>query len=347
MEKIYFNLANALEVESILSHLKNNKIKFTYDSAANYLTIRMHDKSKLSTVKYILKEINADLNIDKDDYDKDDFGVIIIDDRIREHNIFNFNEFNNLLLEKSTLTYLGVPNEVMKPIQRDLAIADDANWEKVKYIYEIKEYFKKGIKSLFLQIRKNSISVIVCNPTPKDIEFFIDYYRYNDDDWSGSWTKSKRYFTSYTQAYNSFLGGSNIYKLDGDFSILRQPRRKAIKKEQSFIEFNTTFKKEFLKNFDAILKRITGAKFKDAKGKIGEKAKQIAIENNMLIQSLDNPMEGPNGLSILDEFIYNFEEEYSEFFTERLDIQELCEYFTREKVLTMLMYYIYTGKKMN
>ena len=39
MEKIYFNLANALDVESILSNLKNNKVKFTYDSNKNFLTI--------------------------------------------------------------------------------------------------------------------------------------------------------------------------------------------------------------------------------------------------------------------------------------------------------------------
>lgn len=346
MEKIYFNLANALDVESILSNLKNNKVKFTYDSNKNYLTIRMHDKSKLTVVKYILKGINANFDVDDSDIEKDDFGVILINDRIKENILLTtFNEFLNE--EKSTITYLGVPSEVMKPLQKDLALPADAKWDKLKYKYEIKKYLREGTKSLFLQINKHSISAIACYPTIKGIEFFIDQYKYIDDDWSGTFIKRQRIYTTYTQALNNFTSKSDIYKLDGDFSVIKQARRNALEKEKSFIEFTDKFKRDFIKMFDAILKRITGAKFKDAKGKIGEKAKRIAIENDMLIQSLDNPMEGPNGLSILDEFLYNFEEAYTEYFDERLDIQELTEYFSRDKVMTMLMYFIYKGKIMN
>ena len=68
------------------------------------------------------------------------------------------------------------------------------------------------------------------------------------------------------------------------------------------------------------------------------------MENSLLIKGLDNPLSGPNGLSILDEFLYQFEDAYSEYFEERIDIQELGEYFTKEKLMTMFMYYIYTGK---
>lgn len=346
MEKIYFNLANALDVESILSNLKNNKVKFTYDRYNNYLTIRMNDKSKLTVIKYILKEINANFDVDQNDIEKDDFGVIIVNDKIKENILLtSFNKFLNE--EKSTLTYLGVPSEVMKPLQKDLALSDDAKWDKLKYKYEIKKFLREGVKSLFLQINKHNISAIACYPTIKGIEFFIDQYKYIDDDWSGSFIKRQRIYTTYTQALKNFNSKSDIYKLDGDFSVIKQARRNAIEKEKSFIEFTDNFKREFIKKFDAILKRITGAKFKDAKGKIGEKAKQIAIENDMLIKSLDNPMEGPNGLSILDEFLYKFEDIYSEYFDERLDIQELTEYFSRDKVMTMLMYFIYKGKIMN
>lgn len=349
MEKIYFNLANALEIEDILSHLKNNKVKFTYDRQSNYLTIRMHDKSKLTVVKYILNGVNANFDVNEGENEKDDFGVIIISDKIRESNIFiNFNDFinENILLEKSTLTYLGVPNEVMKPLQKDLALSDDAKWEKVNYKYEVDNFLKKGIKSLFIQINSYTISAIACYPTIKGVEYFIDVYKYVDDDWEGKFIKKQRLYTSYTQILKNIIMKSNIYRLNGDFSVIKQIRRNAIRKEKDFLIFTDIFKKEFLKKFDAILKRITGAKFKDAKGKIGEKAKQIAIENHMFIQSLENPMEGPNGLSILDEFLYKFEDAYSEYFTERLDIQELCEYFSREKVMTMLMYYILHEKMM-
>jgi len=70
----------------------------------------------------------------------------------------------------------------------------------------------------------------------------------------------------------------------------------------------------------------------------------VEKENKMIISGLDNPLKGPNSLSIMDEFIYQFEEEYSKFFDERLDIQELCDLFTREKVLTSFMLYVYSGK---
>lgn len=350
VEKIYFSLANALDVNKFLDFFKNNKIKYTYDNGSNYLTIRLHDKSKLSIIKDILKRLEADMRSNEDEHEKGDYGVILIDERILENNkVLMFNDFINegLILEKSSLTALGVPTDVMKSIQKDLALSSDAKWEKINHKYEIDSFLKRGIKSLFLQININAISVIVCYPTIKGIEFFVDRYKYVDDDWTGGYTKSKRVFPSYTQTMFQILPKSNIYRLEDDFSIIKQVKRQAIRKETQFNEFTEKFKKEFLKKFDAILKRITGAKFKDAKGKIAEKAKQIALENKMLIQSLDNPLEGPNGLSIMDEFLYQFEEEYSEFFSERLDLQELCEYFTRDKVFTMLMYYIYTGKKMN
>ena len=68
------------------------------------------------------------------------------------------------------------------------------------------------------------------------------------------------------------------------------------------------------------------------------------MENQMMISGLDDPLSGPNSLTILDEFITQFEEAYSEFFGERLDIQELSKHFTREKIMTSFMYFIYTGK---
>ena len=112
------------------------------------------------------------------------------------------------------------------------------------------------------------------------------------------------------------------------------------------MEFTEKFKKDFLKDFDSILKRIVGSKFKDAKQEIRDKAKQIEIENQMMISGLDDPLAGPNSLTILDEFITQFEEEYSDFFGERLDIQELSKHFTREKMMTSFMYYIYTSRIM-
>ena len=135
-----------------------------------------------------------------------------------------------------------------------------------------------------------------------------------------------------------------LYHLISPFSLIRQPKRKSIKKEKSFAEFTENFKKDFLKNFDSILKRIVGSRYKDAKKEIQDKARQMEMENKMMLSGLDDPLEGPNSLTLLDQFLTEFEEAYSDFFGERLDIQELSKHFTREKIMTSFMYFIYTGK---
>ena len=265
------------------------------------------------------------------------------------HTIKKYDEFlnENLITEKSSLTALGVPSNVMKSIQKDLALPSNTQWEKIDYKYLIDDYLKKGNKSLFLQLSVNAIKIIVCYPSIKGTEFFVDEYKYENVDWSGDYTKRKRLFTTYTKTLNEIRPKSNIYKLVGDFSIDKQSKRKMLKQDEEFEKFNEIFKKEFINKFDYILKKITGANFKDVKNKITDKAKQIAIENDMLIKSLDNPLEGINGLSIMDEFILQFEDAYSEKLDDQVTIHDLVDIFTREKVMTMLMYYIKSGKTMN
>ena len=265
--------------------------------------------------------------------------------------ITKFNEYNllqeSLILEKSSLTALGVPREVMQPIQRDLALSPAAEWEKMNHKKDIIDYLRKGDKNLFIQVAIDGIKIFGSYPSIKGVTYFIDYYIYKDDDWAGEFQKHKREYKTLTQLAIDIEPRTNIYRLKGDFEINKQPKRKMIKKEKSFIEFSERFKTDFLQQFDKILKRITGTNFKKAKEKITDKAKKIAVENNLLIKSLDNPLNGPNGLSILDEFLYKFEDTYSEYFDERIDIQELANYFTYEKIMTMFMYFIYTGKILN
>jgi hypothetical protein len=255
----------------------------------------------------------------------------------------NYN-FVELILEKSSLTKLGVPREVMQPIQRDLALSPDAEWEKMEHKKDVVDYLRKGDKNLFIQIGIDDIKVIVSYPSLKGTQYFVDNYIYRDTEWAGEYEKLKREFKSLTQIVVDIEPRKNIYRLKGDFAINKQAQRELIRKEKSFMNFSDKFKTDFLKKFDKILKRISGTNFKKAKEKVTDKAKKIAFENDILIKSLDNPLSGPNGLSILDEFLYQFEDEYSKYFEERIDIQELAKYFTIDKVMTMFMYYIYTGK---
>ena len=287
---------------------------------------KFYNSNDLRTVKNLIS--NKDIEVPT--YEPKNF--------VREN--YNY----NLILEKSSLTKLGVPKEVMQPIQRDLALSPDVEWEKMEHKKDIVDYLRKGDKNLFIQIGVDDIKVIGSYPSPKGTQYFVDYYIYRDTEWAGEYEKLKRQYKSLTQTVIDFEPEKNIYRLVGDYSTTKQAQRELIRKEKSFMNFTDKFKTDFLKKFDKILKRISGTNFKKAKEKVSDKAKKIAMENQILIKSLDNPLSGPNGLSILDEFLYQFEDEYSNYFEERIDIQELAKYFTVEKLMTMFMYYIYTGK---
>lgn len=262
---------------------------------------------------------------------------------IRENMITKLNDY--LILEKSSLTALGVPKEVMQGIQKDLAIPVDATWDRIKLKKDVTDIISNEKEFLIIQIGIDSISVFVSYEVNGDRTYFIDTYLMKDEqDWGGGYDKQPRRNLSKSQFITLIEPKMMIYKLNGKFSYRKQGNRRVIKKEKDFEVFTENFKKDFLKNFDAILKRIVGQNYKDAKDEVLVKAKQIEKENRMIISGLDNPLKGPNSLTIMDEFIYQFEEEYSKYFDERLDIQELSELFTREKVMTSFMLYVYSGK---
>lgn len=252
-----------------------------------------------------------------------------------------------LLLEVSSLTKFGVPKEVMQPIQRDFAIPENAEWDRLPLKRDVVDLMRKKQKNLILQIAMDSIKIFVSYPFRGENSYIIDRYLLDDEaGWSGKYIKDKREAVSLTQLLSEVEAKSLLYYLLDDFSIARQNIRQLKKKNIGFTEFTNNFKKEFLHNFNNILKRIVGNKYDDAKDEINAKAKRIEIENNMIISGLDSTIEGPNSLSILDEFIIQFEDAYSDFFSEHLNIQELSEHFTREKVLTMFMLFIYNGRLM-
>ncbi len=254
---------------------------------------------------------------------------------------------NELLLEKSSLNKLGVPREVMQPLQKDFAIPANAEWEKIELKSEVENILRKGTKEFILQITKDSIIAFVSYPSARETKYFIDSYILVEDSWNGEYVKQDREDVSLTQLLYHIESRTALYHLKSDFSLIKQGKRKLIKKEKSFDKFTSEFKKDFLSKFDSILKRIVGSKYNDAKQEIRDKARQIEMENKMMLSGLDDPLSGPNSLTILDEFLMQFEDAYSEFFGERLDIQELSNYFTYEKILTSFMYFIYTGRLLN
>ncbi|MFW6226020.1 MAG: hypothetical protein ACOC3V_03600 [bacterium] len=263
---------------------------------------------------------------------------------MEKYNFIKTFESFKLLLEKSSLTRLGVPNYIMKSIQKDFAIPPDAQWNKVGLKSDAKEILREGDKELLIQISLQSIKVFVTYEKNNEKMFFLDNYIYREGAWGGEYEKQQREYLTMTQMFYKIKSDSLIYHFQDDFSLIRQPARKRKKVQKEFTEFTEQFKKDFLRNFESILRRLVGTKYKSAKKDIQEKARRVEIENQMMLSGLSDPLSGPNSLTILDEFLLGFEEKYSEYFGERLDIQELSEYFTRDKIMTSFMYYIYTGK---
>lgn len=201
--------------------------------------------------------------------------------------IIKFEDF--LILEKSSLSILGVPTEVLKEIQKEFALSPDARWNKVIRKSDVERIFRQFRKKLIIQIAIDSIKVFVKN----NDEYFVDRFILNDEaEWSGAYKKLKREYLSKNQIMIEIEPRANIYLLIGEFSLKQQKQRKLEKKDKEFKEFTENFKQDFIKNFKSILKRIVGINFKNAEGEILKKARRIEIENNMMISGIENPIQG-------------------------------------------------------
>ena len=248
----------------------------------------------------------------------------------------------NRILEKSSLSILGVPSEVMKPIQRDLSIPDNAEWRKIGLKRDALSLIQKKDKLLFLQIEIDSITVFISYGGL----YYTDVYIIQDNiDWGGGYKKLPRETISKSHFISRLDTNVLLYYLKDDFSINTQPYRKMKKRTDEFENFTLNFKIDFLEQFNSILKRMVGYNnYDEAKEKIIDNARKIEKENKMIVHGLDNPLETDNSLTILDEFLIKFEKEYSKFFGERLDILELSELFTRDKIMSSFMLFVYSGK---
>ena len=77
------------------------------------------------------------------------------------------------LFEHSSLTKLGIPNEVMKYIQYHYEINSNANWIKIGLKRELIEELKKDEIAMFIEIADKYIKIIV---NLSNDEFYIQYF---------------------------------------------------------------------------------------------------------------------------------------------------------------------------
>jgi len=277
------------------------------------------------------------------------------------------------LFEKSSLTYLGVPNGVMVDIQKQFALPDDVQWDAVKYKKDLRIQLRRKDDKFFIVISENNIIVIFL----VDNIFYVDNYRFYKSDDMGDeyWDKEDRIKTNVTEINKYVPRGSKIYKLIGsDWAYENQVKRKLKKVSKSFDNFTTQFKSDFAENFTKIVKNLYSKHSFLIQDMImhnlinvdndisPEKAKELLTFNvskakesgwfksksgetdpfHLQIQYIRD-----NSLTIFNEFLIKFENEMSKKYSEFLNIQILCDRFSRDKIMTGFAYYLYSGKLMN
>jgi hypothetical protein len=271
------------------------------------------------------------------------------------------------LFEKSSLTSLGVPNEVMKNVQYNYEIQSDAKWNRIVYKKDVKEELQKDDVALFIEINIKYIKVII---NLGNDEYAQQKFMYDDSGWGGYNIKDRE-DTTRTQILFGIRPESNIYKLDGTFETRPKVQRMIQKEMKKFDDVTNEFKFYMLYNFNRIIQRIYGARYENVMRKIASNIKEVSVdatadeilqflkdnkkmaekakdyenakkdEDLLRIKDLEKQF---NSLPVLDEYLINFEEGYSNKYYTRLTIKDLIDEFGRMKIETAFMFYLFTGK---
>lgn len=290
---------------------------------------------------------------------------------------FNFFIYNHMkfllsykLFEKTSLINIGVPPIVMKGIQRNYAISDDAKWQSVKLKSNIASALKQKKNTLIISVCKNKIFITFSY----NKEYYIETYilTENDDFGNEQWQRQDRIKTDLSDAVKKIERGCTSYKLtSGEWLHEFSNRRKARKEESIFETITNSFKRDFAENFTKIVKRLYGKKaniitdiivnhLKNVKQNLtDEQIREILYLNVNRAKDIDvlkkkqqqkdpyelyNDIVKSNSLTIFDEYLITFEDEYSDKYKEYLNIPLMIKKWSRDKIMTAFMVYLYTKK---
>lgn len=287
--------------------------------------------------------------------------------------ITNFNDYikeNFQLFEKSSLSKLDLDLFIIKNIQKDFALSVYADWLKVNTKRQLVDNITNEQKTLIIQISSNTIKVLVSAIENSKKIYIIDTYINTVSDWEQDWIKLKRKILTKTEFISEINISNKCYLLTkGDYKLLLKSERMLLKDEQQFNEFTTKFKQYIIDNFNNIVNRLYKNKSETIKNQIAKniektsnlninQIKQILNVNKDLqkqaihytkLQNIKDPFNingvgTGDSLSILDKKILEFEESYTSYFNEYLNIMELSEYFGKDKIITNFLYFLYSGK---
>jgi hypothetical protein len=280
------------------------------------------------------------------------------------------------ILERSSLTRLGVPNEVMRIIQRNYEIDENAEWEKITLKAQLKEILEKKETNLFIKITTDIIYIFGSLFIKDNKVYIIDRFDYNEDEeWGGSWDKGERSVVSLTGLLSSIYMSGNIYHLKSkDFKIEEYEIRNVKKGISGLQEFTEYFKATAITQFNKIIKKMYGYRAADILEDVidnlhrinyNKKITRLGIRQilskginkeefkkyyaNYLKgdpKGLKSELRQDNSLTIFDEYLIRFESACSEKLDKFYTVKDLVNEFGMDKILTAFIYFIHTDKLM-
>jgi len=275
------------------------------------------------------------------------------------------------LYEKSSLTPLGVPDEVMKDIQINFEIDSKSSWSEISLKKDVLNQLKKDEKNLFISIsNKGNIFIFINNHN----QYKLQYFKLEKTGWSSFRIDNIEDIT-YTQLSYVISMKDKIYILDNsNFEVDDKKYRKLEKQKEKLNNITQDFKMYIITHFNSILKKLYGNKHKivmlkivdnissvkkdlntdellhflEDNKKLADIAKQYELsKDDDDILKIKNLEKQYNSLTVLDEYLLDFENEYSILFNMHLTIKDLIETFGRMPIETAFMYFLYTGRVKN
>jgi len=229
------------------------------------------------------------------------------------------------IFEKTSLIKLGIPSNVMKDIQKNCEISDNAEWKKILK-KDIRSILKKNEKNLIVCVSDNYVCVIFS----LNLNFYIDTYALIDkDDFSnGYWVKEQRKKLYVSDIIKDIKKSNYFLLVNGEWKYEPFKSRKLKNAEEKFDSKTQDFIEYFQQNY---------VKFINNYGQNSEKVKDI----------INNKLQQKNSLNKFDEYLISFENEYSEKYNEYLTMPILVDEYGYDKILTAFIYYLYSKKLIN
>jgi hypothetical protein len=220
------------------------------------------------------------------------------------------------IFEKSSLSTIGIPKDILPLIERDYEIPGTAQWEKTsaaKLIY-ITYMLTKGEPILFIHVSPKKVTLI----SSQDIEFqryfYIEEYQLIEDDFGATWERNERItFKPDTIVKQLNTQGQYYYLQANDFKIDSKKKRKVT---------------NYVAAYDIQLEDIVS--------KLKTHLRKAKIPVDLEVKA--------NSLSDFDEKILGFEDEISTLRNDYITVLDLYTQYGEKELMRALIYYFKTGK---